>query len=168
MTLRTVPFKIIPGFRSFISITSLRRIGAGMLSLGSLEGFSSSFKISVRVISPIPSSLARRVLSLIFLSRLPDKAASLSCAFVPSLEAALFSSGSKAMVMPPIAAARAFPMAVFVLRITTFCLPPLCSLRSGAFWAGFSAAFVFAASFCAFFTSSMVSPSFSRSFPAAS
>ena len=41
MTLRTVPFKIIPGFKSFISRTSLRRIGFGISSLGSLPGFSS-------------------------------------------------------------------------------------------------------------------------------
>ncbi len=37
MTLRTVPFRIMPGFKSFISRTSLRRIGFGMILKGTVR-----------------------------------------------------------------------------------------------------------------------------------
>ena len=57
-TVLTVPFRTIPSFRSFISSTSVRRIGFGISSRGSRAGFSSSFTISRNVISPISSSSA--------------------------------------------------------------------------------------------------------------
>ena len=166
MTLRTVPFKIMPGFRSFISRTSLRRIGAGMLSLGSLEGFSNSLRMSVKVISPIPSSTASLLLSLIFFSRL---LIALTVLAADSFCAGFFaeeSFSSRFMTEPPIAAARAFPIAVLVLWIT------ICFLRSFrlfCFGAGFAAVLsCLAACFCAVRTSSIVSPILSRSFMAAS
>ena len=58
ITFRTVPFKIMPSFKSFISRTSVRRIGFGISSRGSRPGFSSSFTMSRSVISPISSSSA--------------------------------------------------------------------------------------------------------------
>ncbi len=170
MTLRTVPFKIMPGFRSFMSSTSLLKIGAGMLSRGSRDGFSSSFKISVNVISPIPSSTASLLLSLTFFSRLPMALTVAVDAVAVTASLSFFcASASKLMVAPPMAAASAFPIAVFVLRIT------ICffrSLRLPDFSAFFEAVLppdgFFAAFFCAVRTSSIVSPSFSRSFMAAS
>ena len=139
ITLRTVPFKIIPGFKSFISSTSLLKMGAGMFSLGSLDGFSSSFKISVRVISPMPSSCAISFLSLIFFSRVLTAALSFEiplsfAVFCPPFCPFPFASSSKDMVIPPIAAASAFPIAVSVLRITIFC----CLFPGSFFGAGLS------------------------------
>lgn len=46
ITFLTVPFKIIPSFRSFISSTSERRIGFGISSRGSRPGRPSSLMIS--------------------------------------------------------------------------------------------------------------------------
>ena len=60
MTLRTVPFKTMPGFKSSMLRTSLRRIGFGISPLGSRPGFWSSFTISSKVMAPIPSSSASR------------------------------------------------------------------------------------------------------------
>src|SRR5699024_72935 len=54
MTLRTVPESTMPGFKSFISRTSVRRMGAGSSSRGSRPGFKSSLTISRRVGSPTP------------------------------------------------------------------------------------------------------------------
>ena len=48
----------MPSFKSFISRTSVRKIGFGISSRGSREGFSSSSKMSLSVISPIPNSAA--------------------------------------------------------------------------------------------------------------
>ncbi len=58
MTLRTVPFSSIPGFRSFTSSTSVRSTGAGSSSRGSRPGFISSAATSRRVGTPTPHSNA--------------------------------------------------------------------------------------------------------------
>ena len=155
MTLRTVPFNTMPGFRSFISSTSLRRIGRGISSRGSRAGFSSSFTISVSVISPIPSSSASFFLSGMRRSSaetaavfwLPDvllpAAAPVDAfaafnapapdrpdAFAPFLPVPPLSASK---VIPCMAAASARPIAVSVLRM----LKPFClrSLRFALFLA---------------------------------
>ena len=98
ITFRTVPLRIMPGFRSFMSSTSLRRMGAGMSSLGSLAGFSSSLRMSVRVISPIPSSSAIFFLSRTRRSRLagavPAEAAAPVSVLPAGAEAAFLPAGS--------------------------------------------------------------------------
>ena len=58
MTLRTVPVSSMPGFKSFISSTSLRRMGAGSSSRGSRPGLLSSFAMSSSVGSPTAHSAA--------------------------------------------------------------------------------------------------------------
>ena len=58
MTFLTVHLRIMTSFKSFISKTSVLKIGFGISSRGSRPGFSSSFTISRRVISPISSSFA--------------------------------------------------------------------------------------------------------------
>ena len=153
----------MPGFKSFISSTSLRRIGAGISSRGSLAGFSSSFKISVRVISPMPSSSASFFLSLIFRSRL----LTVTSVFSETAGAAFFFADfSSSSTTPPIAAASAFPIAVLVFRITiSFCFFTGFSLTATAF---LPAAFSAAAFFCASLTSAIVSPILSSNFSAAS
>ena len=56
ITLRIVPLSIIPSLKSSSDNTSERSAGLGESSLGSLPGFSSSFKISDNVSSPTESS----------------------------------------------------------------------------------------------------------------
>ena len=58
MTLRTVPLRIMPGFRSFSSRTSVRRMGFGSSSRTSRPGLRSSAATSRRVGTPMPSSAA--------------------------------------------------------------------------------------------------------------
>ena len=58
MTFRTVPVRIMPGFKSFISSTSVRRMGLGSSSRTSRPGFSSSDTMSRRVGTPTPISSA--------------------------------------------------------------------------------------------------------------
>ena len=58
MTLRTVPVNTMPGFRSFISRTSVRRMGFGSSSRTSRPGFKSSETISRSVGTPTPISPA--------------------------------------------------------------------------------------------------------------
>ncbi len=161
ITFRTVPFRSIPGFKSFISRTSLLRIGFGMFSRGSRAGFSSSFRISVSVISPIPSSSAIFFLSLTRFSSPPAAA----CGTEGS--AFVFWDCCASSVTPPMAAASAFPMAVLVFLMTIFCF--LLFLRFFAL-SCFSAFTVFAdaAFLWISFRSSMEMPSLSRSFIAAS
>ena len=55
MTFRTVPVSTMPGFRSLISSTSVRRMGAGRSLRRSRPGFISSFTTSRRVGTPTPS-----------------------------------------------------------------------------------------------------------------
>ena len=168
-------------------------MGLGMSSLGSRAGFSSSFRISVRVISPIPSSSANCFLSLIFfpnlasISELPaasfarpvslrSSAAATVCPFGRPLSEAACSCTA-----PPMAAANALPMAVLVLDIRISLCPgffrPLSAPCACAApfppaldFADTEAAFDFfsAAFFCISRTSSMVRPSLSSSFMAAS
>ena len=57
-TFRTVPLRIMPGFRSFSSSTSVRKIGFGSSSRRSRPGFRSSAATSRRVGTPMPSSAA--------------------------------------------------------------------------------------------------------------
>ncbi len=128
-----------------------------MSSLGSRAGFSSSVRISISVISPIPSSSASFFLSLTLLARLLTA----FCPELPEPEFVTIVSFSSAVISPPLsAAARAFPIAVSVLRITGF--------FGRGFFSFTGAGFFTAAFFWASFTSSIVSPSFSISFPAAS
>ena len=58
ITLRTVPVSSMPGFRSFISSTSVRRMGFGSSSRGSRPGFISSATMSRRVGTPTPQASA--------------------------------------------------------------------------------------------------------------
>ena len=58
MTLRTVPVSSMPGFKSFISSTSVRRMGRGSSSRGSRPGFTSSPTMSRRVGTPTPHASA--------------------------------------------------------------------------------------------------------------
>ena len=55
---RTVPVSTMPGFKSFISSTSCRSMGAGSSSRGSRPGFSSSAAMSCKVACPTPQVLA--------------------------------------------------------------------------------------------------------------
>ena len=147
-----------------------------MLSRGSLEGFSSSLRISVRVISPTPSSSESFFfsLSVILCEREPVEAPSLAAPLLSfAFEAALFlllafvSSSTTARLLPASAAARAAPIAVLVFLITT-CLGFF--LGAGLFSgraAGFSRT-ALAAFFCAARTSSNVIPSLSISLSVAS
>ena len=144
MTLRTVPFNTMPGFRSFRSMTSLRSSGRGISSRGSRAGFSSSFRISSSVSSPMPSSFASAFLSPTFCIR--TEVVARGC---------LFSFLSSASVTEPIACASALPMAVPVLRITTFF-----SFFTGCF---FTVCFTFSCSFADCLISSIVSPVLVRS-----
>ena len=57
-TFRTVPLKAMPGFKSLMSSTSVRRMGAGSSSRMSRPGFTSSFTTSCSVGRPTPSSAA--------------------------------------------------------------------------------------------------------------
>ena len=129
-------------------------MGFGIFSRGSLAGFSSSFKISVRVISPMPSSSAIFFLSLTRFSSPP--AACMGVSFVLS---------GVSGAMPPIAAASAFPIAVLVFLMTICCflfvlfLLVLFLLLSG---------FADAAFFWISFKSSIEIFNFSRSLSAAS
>ena len=157
MTFRTVPFKIISGFRSFISRTSLLRMGFGIFSRGSLAGFSSSFKISVKVISPMPSSSAIFFLSLTRFSNPLTGCAGASFA-------SAFSAASSAT--PPMAAASAFPIAVLVFLMTICCFLFALFLLFSCF-VDFTF-FADAAFFWISFKSSMEMFSFSRSLSAAS
>ena len=59
MTLRTVPVRTIPGFRSLMLITSVRSRGGGSSSRGSRPGFCSSRTTSSRVGTPTPHCWAR-------------------------------------------------------------------------------------------------------------
>ena len=60
MTFRTVPVSTMPGFRSFISSTSVRRMGLGSSSRMSRPGFISSAATSRNVGTPTPQSAAAR------------------------------------------------------------------------------------------------------------
>ena len=103
----------MPGFKSFISRTSLLKIGSGISALGSRAGFSNSFKISVRVNSPIPSSSAICFLFLTRFSRFPTLTVSFSAA--TSLFASLSSLTSS---VPASACIKAAPIAEFLFLIT--------------------------------------------------
>ena len=59
-TFRTVPVSSMPGFKSFISSTSVRRMGLGSSSRGSRPGFMSSAVTSRRVGTPTPQAWAAR------------------------------------------------------------------------------------------------------------
>ena len=171
-----------------------------MSSLGSRAGFSSSFRMSVSVISPMPSSSAKRFLSPMRRARedaiappfaaAPGSAApgawSLPERFPP--EPAFPSASAGTWAMPPMAAANALPIAVLVLetrmfpfRLCFFWPPPACAAFPEAFPSPARApcpasalpppaevSFRSAAFFCICLTSSIVSPSFSSSFMAAS
>ena len=58
MTFRTVPVRVMPGFKSFISSTSVRSTGLGRSSRTSRPGFISSATTSRRVGTPTPASAA--------------------------------------------------------------------------------------------------------------
>ena len=58
ITFRTVPVSTMPGFRSFMSSTSVRRMGAGRSLRRSRPGFISSFTTSRSVGTPTPISSA--------------------------------------------------------------------------------------------------------------
>ena len=101
----------MPSLRSFISNTSVRRIGFGISSRGSLAGFSNSFKISTSVISPIPSSSAIFFLSFTRFCKLPEALFSVGVSSVSPLGRSI----------EPKASAKAAPKAVCVLRTTNCC-----------------------------------------------
>ena len=66
----------MPGFRSFISSTSVRRMGAGSSSRGSRPGFKSSFAMSCSVGTPAPQASA--AFSQPYAAAFPGRAASAS------------------------------------------------------------------------------------------
>ena len=169
----------MPGFKSFISRTSLRRIGFGISSLGSLPGFSSSFRISVSVISPIPSSSASSFLFLIRFSSPEISFASFDAFCTAGAFFFVEVSAELSKLTPPMAAARALPIAVLVL--CTLTVLPFCSSRFFAVLAALlpffcpeacapllPEAFLAAACFWASLMSSIVSPSFAINCSAAS